>query len=67
MAASVNHVMSKEVGNGTFRHNHIFRHTSMYKQPMLTNSGIIIFLCKYYIALSDTLIGYWMCFSCCSL
>ena len=31
------------------------------------SNGIIIFLCKYYIFISETLIGYWMYFSCCSL
>ena len=30
-------------------------------------SVIVIFLCKYYIVISDTLIGLWMCFFCCSL
>ena len=35
MAASVYHVISKEVENPIFRHNHIFRHTCMYKQIIL--------------------------------
>ena len=32
MAASAYHVISKEVENHVFRHNHIFRYTCMYKQ-----------------------------------
>ena len=35
MAASVYHVITKEVENLVFRDNHIFRHTCMYKQPRL--------------------------------
>ena len=30
--------------------------------PNCQSSGIKIFLCKYYIVISDTLIGYWMYF-----
>ena len=36
MAASVNHVMSKEAENQIFRHNYISSHTRMYRQTMLT-------------------------------
>ena len=36
MAASLDHVISKEVENLKFRHNSIFRHTCLHKQPMLT-------------------------------
>ena len=39
MAARTYHVISKEVENIVFRHNRIFRHTCMYKQPILTNSS----------------------------
>ena len=39
------------------RYNWIFKYTGMYKQPTLTSSGIIIFLCKYYRVISDTLVG----------
>ena len=31
--------------------------------PKWKSSGIIVILCKYYIVISDTLIGSWMCFS----
>ena len=34
MAESVDHVLSQEVGNCILRHN--FRHSCMYKQPMLS-------------------------------
>ena len=36
MAASAYHVILKEVENRVIRHNCIFRHTYMYKQPILT-------------------------------
>ena len=62
MTASAYHVISKEVENRIFRHNRTFRHTFMYQQPTLTSSGIITFLCKYYIVISDTLISSWMSF-----
>ena len=35
MAASANHVISKEVENYIFRQNRIFRHTCRYKQSIL--------------------------------
>ena len=57
MAASSYRVMSKQVENGIFRHKWIYRHTCMRKQPHWQSSGIIIFLCKYYIIISNTLIG----------
>ena len=34
--ASAYHVLSKEVENCVLKDNRIFRHTCMYKQPMLT-------------------------------
>ena len=60
MAASAYHVISKEVENQIFRHNWNFRHTCVYKQPTLTSSGIIMFLCKIYIVISDTLVGFFL-------
>ena len=36
MVPSSYHVISKEVENHIFRHNWIFRHMCMYKQPTLT-------------------------------
>ena len=56
-AASSYRVMSKQVENGIFRHKWIYRHTCMRKQPHWQSSGIIIFLCKYYIIISNTLGG----------
>ena len=46
------HVMSKEVENRIFRHNHIFRLNPCRSNPCRQSSGIIIFLCKHYIVLS---------------
>ena len=59
VAASGYHVTTKEMKNHIFRHNRIFRHTHTHMlgiQPTLTNSGIILFLPKYYIIISDTLV-----------
>ena len=36
MHASANRVTSKDVENRIFRHNCSFRHTFIYKQPILT-------------------------------
>ena len=36
MAASLYHVILKEIENRVFRLNHIFRHACIYKQSMLT-------------------------------
>ena len=60
MAASVYHIISKEAENQIFRHNWNFRHKCVYKQPTLTNSEIIIFLCKYYIVISNTVVGFFL-------
>ena len=57
MDVSVCQIISKDVQNHIFRHNLIFRHTCMYKNPRWKSSGIIIFVCKYYVDVSDTLIG----------
>ena len=37
------------------------------KNPYRQKSGIITFLCKYYIVISNIQMGSWMCFSCCLL
>ena len=60
MAASAYRVVSKEIENQIFRHNGNFRHTCVYKQPTLTSSGIIVFLCKYYIVISDALVDFFL-------
>ena len=48
MAAPAYHVISEEVKNHILRHTE-FLDTHLYKQPTLTNGGITIFLCKYFI------------------
>ena len=67
---STYHVISKEVENRIFKHTCTFRHTYMCKKPRLTkwwNYYIFVFIIlvelKYYIIISDRLIGSWMCFS----
>ena len=57
MAASVYHVISKEVKNHILIQNWIFRHTCYINNPHCQISGIIISLCKDYIVTSDTLVG----------
>ena len=57
MNASANQVTSKLVENCIFRHNRIFRHKLMYKQPIFTNKWNYIFVQMLYIVISDTLIG----------
>ena len=57
MVASAYHVISKKVENQIFRRNwfldtHVCMNNSRWK-----SSRTIIFLCKYYIVISDTLVG----------
>ena len=54
MAASADHVIWKEVKN------YILRQTWCINNPHWQSSGIIIFLCKYYIVISDTLVGFFL-------
>ena len=54
MAASACHVISTEVENHIFKHNYIFRYLRIYKQPTLTTVESMIFLCKYFLVISDT-------------
>ena len=49
MDASAYQVIWKEVENRIFKHNRIFRHMCMYKQPIFISSVIIRFMCKHYI------------------
>ena len=58
-AASAYHVISKKVENQIFRHNWIFRQHVRTNKPHWQSSGIIIFLWKYYIVISDTLVGFF--------
>ena len=56
VAPSAHKVISKEIENRACINN-----------PYWQSSWIIIFLWKYYVVIADTLIGFWMSFSCCSL
>ena len=48
MAAPQYHVTWKEVANHSFRHNWIFRHTCMHKQPTLIKHWNYIFVQIWY-------------------
>ena len=50
------HVILKEVKNHILRHNWIFRRTCCINNPHWQSGGIII-LWKYYIAISSTMVG----------
>ena len=50
-------VVSKEVKNYILRRNRIFRHTFCINNSHWQSGGIIIFLCKYFIIISDILVG----------
>ena len=55
IVASVYHVISDEVKNHILRDNWVYRYTFI-NNPHWQSSGIIFF-CKYYIVISDTLVG----------
>ena len=57
MTASAYHVISKEVENNTFKHNLILDTYVCINNPHWQSSGIIIFLCKDYIVISNTLVS----------
>ena len=57
LATSTYHAISKEVKNHILRYNWYFRHTCSISNPHWETGRIIIFLCKYYIVISDTLEG----------
>ena len=59
LAASAYHVISKEVRNHILRRNLIFRHICCINNPHWQSGRIIIFLYKYYIVISDTLVGFF--------
>ena len=56
MAISAYHLISTEVENYIFKYNWIFRHLCIYSSPHCQKSRILIFLGKYYIVISDTLV-----------
>ena len=52
--------LSRYITGGKKSHletNQNFQTHMLYKQPTLTNGGITIFLCKYFIVISDKLVG----------
>ena len=61
-APSVYHVISKEIENRIMDRIAFLDTHVCVNNPNCKSSGIKIFLCKYYIVISDTLIGYWMYF-----
>ena len=61
MAASAYQVISTEIEIHIFKHDWIFRHLYAFMNILLwQSSGILIFLCKYYIVVSDTLVGIFL-------
>ena len=57
MAASAYHVLSTEVENYIFKTIEFLDTSAFINNPHWQSSGILIFLCKYYIVISDTLVG----------
>ena len=57
MAASVYHVISTEVENHIFKPIEFLDTSAFINNPHWQSSGILIFLCKYYIVISNTLVG----------
>ena len=59
MAASTYHIISKEVENQTSETIE-FLDTRVYKQSALSMLQTLIFLCKYYEVISDTLVHFFL-------
>ena len=57
MAVLAYHVISTEAEKHIFKHNWIFRHSCIYKQPTLTKLWNFHIFCKYYIVILDTLVS----------
>ena len=57
MAASAYHVISTEVENHIFKPIKFLDTSAFINNPHWQSSGILIFLCKYSIVISDTLVG----------
>ena len=60
MAASAYHVISTEVENHIFKPIEFLDTSAFINNPHWQSSGILIFLCKYYIVVSDTLVGIFL-------
>ena len=59
MAASTYQIITKEVENQTLETIE-FLDTRVYKQPTLSMLQTLIFLCKYYEVISDTLVCFFL-------
>ena len=57
MAASAYHVISTEVENHISKTIEFLDTSAFINNPHWQSSGILIFLCKYYIDISDILVG----------
>ena len=57
MAATAYHVRSTEVENHIFKTIGFLGTSAFINNPHWQSSGILIFLCKCYIVISDTLVG----------
>ena len=57
MAASAYHVISTEVENHIFKPIDFLNTSAFINNQHWQSSGILIFLCKYCIVISDTLVG----------
>ena len=60
MAASAYHVISTEVENHIFKPIEFLDTSAFINNPHWQSSGILIFLCKYYIVVSHTLVGFFL-------
>ena len=71
MAPSSSHVILKEVEKHIFKHNLIFRHTCMYKQPTLTkqwNDAIFLQIwCSYFRHTGRLFLGCALRLVCCNI
>ena len=56
MAASANHIISAEVENHIFKPIEFLDTSAFINNPHWQSSGILIFLCKYCIVISHTLV-----------
>ena len=57
MAASVYHVISTEVENHIYKTIEFLDISTFINNPHWQSNRILVFLCKYYIVISDTLVG----------
>ena len=67
IAASAYHVILKEVEHPSLDTIAFLDIHICTKNQRGQTSGIVTFLCKYYVVISNTLLGSWISFSCCLL